>query len=311
MKTISVITTFFNSSKYIYKSIFSVLKQKTDNINIDYILVDDCSTDDSLEYVRKIIDLKDDAYSEYINVRILQTPNNLGCGGARKFGIDHALGEYLMFLDSDDYYIESDFVSRAANDIQLYNADIIEYGVIYHKPDGTTIPNRIDRPFEIYNEDSINSKALMLLFDKNVIKFNVWTKIIRKSLASEYPYSVERTFEDVDTIPIWVSKANKIVVMPSCEINYSINNKSIIREDPNKTRLGTLKSIARHFERFKSKRPVLMAMYKRAMMDFEVVLNGKCSDDPYFDMISSLNTYMLSYIFPNKYKEMTFNINKI
>ena len=305
MITVSVITTFYNSSNYISRSINSIIKQKSDII-IDYLLVDDCSTDNTLTIVNDII--SNSKIPDNIKVRVLQTPKNFGCGGARKFGIDNSIGDYLMFLDADDYYINSDFIDRAAHDIITNNADIIEYGVIYHKFNGDIIPNHVESPLTLINEDRINSMALILLFDQNFIKFNVWTKIIKRSLTDQFPYSTKRTFEDVDTIPVWVSLANKIVIMPTCEINYSINKKSIIRYNIYNTRINTLKSMLAHFKRFKDNQQVLIAIYKRALMDLEVLLNNKCSDDPYFNEASKLNTSMLSYIYPKTYENMTFNL---
>ena len=74
------------------------------------------------------------------------------------------------------------------------------------------------------------------------------------------------------------------------------------------TRLGTINAIASNFERFKQWRSVLLAMYNRAMIDLSIVLENKTSDDPGFNEMSRLNTYMLSYIIPDEYKLVTYNI---
>ena len=74
------------------------------------------------------------------------------------------------------------------------------------------------------------------------------------------------------------------------------------------TKLGTISSIAKHFERFKDNYNILLAMYSRAMMDFKDILDNKTSEDPLFDKISYFNTYMLSYIYPNTYNNFTYNL---
>ena len=96
---VSVITPFYNAGKYIEESFLSVINQKCPkNYTIEYILINDCSTDNSLEVVNNLIE----KYSNisYINIRLFDLKENLGCGGARKFGIDNSIGKYLMFLDA-------------------------------------------------------------------------------------------------------------------------------------------------------------------------------------------------------------------
>ena len=148
----------------------------------------------------------------------------------------------------------------------------------------------------------------MALFKDNLIKFNVWSKVYKRWVVESYQYSDERTFEDVRTIPVWVWNAKKIVIMPTPEINYRAASDSIIRSDWNKTRLGTISAIASHFERFKNDRRILKAMYGRAMIDLEAMLSNKSSENPGFNEMSKLNTYMLKYIYPNDWKNLTYEI---
>ena len=96
--------------------------------------------------------------------------------------------------------------------------------------------------------------------------------------------------------------------MPTCEINYRAANNSIIRTDMVKTRLGTITAIAELFERFSHNRDILKAMYKRSMIDLEAILHNHSSNDEGFNEMSRLNTYMLSYLYPNQYKELTYHI---
>ena len=96
--------------------------------------------------------------------------------------------------------------------------------------------------------------------------------------------------------------------MPTTEIAYRTPENSIIMKDPMSTRLGTIEAISKHFERFKDNIKVLKSMYIRAMIDLKFSLNNKTSNDPMFNELSKLNTYMLSYLMPNKYKQLTYNI---
>ena len=97
---VSVITAFYNAEKYILQAIHSVNSQAIDDsFDIEYVLINDCSTDKSLDVINYYFS---EMKNEKIDVKIIDTPENLGCGGARKFGIDNSTGNFLMFLDADD-----------------------------------------------------------------------------------------------------------------------------------------------------------------------------------------------------------------
>ena len=299
---ISIISTFYNAEQYLDQSIQSVLKQTYQNINIEYILINDCSTDNSLDVAKEKIK---DFEKENFSVSILTTENNLGCGGARKFGIEHATGDYFMFLDADDYYISPTFVSRAYKDITFNKADIVEYGVLYNELNGNSIYMTVKEKIVINNGE----EGVYNIFKDNKIKFNVWSKIYTRAIVESYPYSDTRTYEDIRTIPIWVKNANKIVIMPNVEINYRASFNSIIREDGLKTRIGTITAMTEMCEVFKNNRHIIKALYGRAMIDLCAILENKTSDDPGFNELSKLNTKLLSYIYPDNYKEITFNLD--
>lgn len=98
---ISVIIPSYNSSKYILKTVNSVLQQTYENFEI--IIVDDCSKDNTREVIREL--------SEQDNrVRYIFQEKNGGAAVARNTGIENAKGRYIAFLDSDDIW-ESDKLS--------------------------------------------------------------------------------------------------------------------------------------------------------------------------------------------------------
>lgn len=303
MGKVSIITSFYNAETFVLEAINSINQQEfDDDVEVEYILVNDKSTDKSLELVNNFIN---NYGNKKIDFKIIEPEENLGCGGARKFGIDHATGDYFMFLDADDYYMHKDFVNRAYHDIINEKADIVEYGILFNQQDGQQINNTVGKKITIENNPSLGEVAL---FKDNIIKFNVWSKIYTRAIVESYPYSTVRTYEDVRTIPVWISNANKIVIMPVTEINYRAASGSIIRTNMVETRLGTISGIAELFPRFKNDMQVLKAMYTRSMVDLEAMLHNHSSNDEGFNEMSRLNTYMLSFIYPEKYKEMTFHI---
>ena len=300
---ISVITTFYNAERFILQAVGSVNQQVIDGFEVEYVIVDDKSPDKSREMLEKFIQVQGNKKIDY---RVIEPDVNLGCGGARKFGIDNSTGNYLMFLDADDYYINRDFIFRAYNTIKKERADIVEYGVLFNQSNGQQINNSARERIVIDNP----VVAEIALFKDNLIKFNVWSKIYTRDIVNTLPYSTARTYEDVRTIPIWVSNAKKIVIMPTPEINYRAATGSIIREDQIKTRVGTITAIAELFENtfFNSNMNIMRAMYGRAMVDLEAILHNHSCLDPGFNEMSRLNTKMLKYIYPNNWKELTFHI---
>lgn len=302
MDKISIITTFYNAQTFIGNAIASVLGQKVpDGCEIEYVLVDDKSQDNSRNLVENIIN---NTSKENFKFKLVEPENNLGCGGARKFGIENATGNYFMFLDADDYYIHLDFVENAYNTITSENADVVEYGVIYNQQNGQQ--SNSTAPQKIVLTDPHDME--IALFKDNLIKFNVWSKMYTRKIVESYPYSSVRTFEDVRTIPVWISNCKKVVIMPIPQINYRAASNSIIRTNWVDTRLGTISAIAELFPRFKDDRQLLKAMYTRSMIDLEVIMNNKSSECEGFDEMSKLNTYMLKFIYPDKWKDLTYNV---
>ena len=302
MDKISIITTFYNAQTFIGNAIASVLGQKVpDGCEIEYILVDDKSQDNSRNLVENIIN---NTSKENFKFKLVEPETNLGCGGARKFGIENATGNYFMFLDADDYYIHLDFVENAYNTITSENADVVEYGVIYNQQNGQQ--SNSTAPQKIVLTDPHDME--IALFKDNLIKFNVWSKMYTRKIVESYPYSTVRTFEDVRTIPVWISNCKKVVIMPIPQINYRAASNSIIRTNWVDTRLGTISAISELFPRFKDDRQLLKAMYTRSMIDLEAIMNNKSSECEGFDEMSKLNTYMLKFIYPDKWKDLTYNV---
>ena len=299
---VSVITTFYNAQDYILKCLNSVNNQLINEFfEIEFVLVDDCSTDDTA----KIIKIFFDNYTTgNVKSKVIKTPQNMGCGGARNFGIANSSGQYLMFLDADDYYINNDFILRAYSMMIEHNADIIEFGLKYINQNGER-ENLVSSKTFMINNNHIGNLSVM--FYDNMIKFMPWTKIIRRSIVETRPYNTSRTFEDIRTTPYWVYNANKIIVANTIEINYRAAANSIIRENINETRLGTVKAISELFEDFKDNKDILKAMYDRCLVDLRTMIHVN-SDSDYFKEMSKLNTKMLSYIYPDDYQKRTYNV---
>ena len=295
MTKISIIIPVYNTQEYLEQCLNSVLNQTLKDIEV--MCIDDCSKDSSLEILHQFSN-KDN------RVKVYHFDEPKSALQARKTGVLNATGEYIMFLDADDYYIHNDFVLRAYNMIVEHNADIIEFGIKYINQNGERENLVANKTFVINNNHVGN---LSVMFYDNLIKFMPWTKILKRSIVETRPYDTSRTFEDIRTTPYWVYNASKIIIANTIEINYRAAQGSIIRENPNDTRLGTVAAIASLFEDFSTNKDILKAMYDRCLVDLRTMTMVD-SDSDYFKEMSKLNTKMLSYIYPDDYEKRTFNL---
>ena len=300
---ISIITTFYNSEDYILQAINSVNSQIiSDDFDVEYILVNDQSTDKTFDIIKYFFSkIKNDK----IEVRIINTPNNLGVGSARKLGIKESTGNYLMFLDSDDYYLNNNFLLKAYYNITKNNADVVDFGYLLRHPQNFNVIQRVSqKDYILENNKLVNMR---FLFVENKINFMIWTKIIKKSLINLDEYSDSRTFDDIESVPKIIYNANKIVVINSVEVNYRCKQNSIFNSDEYVVRYESTKASSKLFEYFKDNVDILKMIYDRCFIDLETILSLN-SNSEYFRKMSKLNTYMLSYIYPNDYKDITYDV---
>jgi len=117
MTKISVIVPVYNARDYVVSCFESLVNQSMDEIEV--IFVDDHGTDDSIETLKR----KVDDYTGRIQFLFLETSSNSGPGSARNLGIEAAKGEYVAFVDSDDW-IEADFCELLYKAASKKDADL-------------------------------------------------------------------------------------------------------------------------------------------------------------------------------------------
>lgn len=110
----SIIMAAFNAEKSIKKSIESVINQKFSDY--EFIIINDCSTDNTQNIV-----------SQYENIRLINNKVNLKAGGARNVGLNNAKGEYILFLDADDIFIDNNILKKINDNIELTKYPDIVY----------------------------------------------------------------------------------------------------------------------------------------------------------------------------------------
>lgn len=169
---VSIIVPVYNAEDYINDTIQSVLKQTY--INIELIIVDDGSSDNSLN-VAQLYQEKDTRVKVY-------SQSNSGVSVARNKGISLAEGDYILFLDSDDF-IEENSIEVLLKTRQRQD-ELIVFGYYTHQPNGQVIikPNNqndielnlqeLSHSFWDYYEIGVTNSPVNKLYEANIIKDN-------------------------------------------------------------------------------------------------------------------------------------------
>ena len=126
---ISIIVPVYNVEKYVKKCILSLLRQTLDDIEI--IIINDGSTDESCEIIKNIIKESDREI-------IFLSQDNRGVGSARNLGLKHSRGEYVSFVDGDDY-IDSNFAKIMYQEAKSEHAMVAVCDMIDVYENGTTV----------------------------------------------------------------------------------------------------------------------------------------------------------------------------
>ena len=209
---ISIIIPVYKVEKYLEKCIQSVINQTYENLQI--ILVDDGSPDNC----GKICDeyAKKDHRIEVIH------KSNGGLSDARNKGLEIAKGEYIGFVDSDDY-IEADMYEVLYNLLKQYNADVSICN-FYTVSQGKIAIKNADNGINEYNRIEILKEILL---DRNIQSY-AWNKLYKKELFDEIKYPIGKKYEDIGTTFYLLEKCNKVVVTGKSEYYYINRQDSIV-----------------------------------------------------------------------------------
>lgn len=112
-RLVSIITPCYNSSQYIEETYYSILRQSY--TNWEWIIVDDCSTDNSVEIIKAFNNPK---------IKLITNPINKGASNSRNRGLDLAQGDFITFIDSDDLW-EKEFLKTTINYLELNNEILV------------------------------------------------------------------------------------------------------------------------------------------------------------------------------------------
>lgn len=217
MPKVSIIVPVHNTEKYLEKCIESLLNQTLDDIEI--ILVDDASQDNSLKIMK--------FYKHFHpnKIKILTSKENIGAASARNLGMDIARGEYIGFIDSDDY-ISSTMYEKMVTTCEETSSAIARTNrkIVYGKFDFSFLGRKC-----MYTSEIINPKT-----DSRFLVNEppcVTNKIFRNSLIGNSRFPEKLKWEDYPFAVDLMVKANQIVSIPGYNYFYNMHLNSTTCKD--------------------------------------------------------------------------------
>jgi len=206
----SIIIPVYNVEKYIEKCLNSILNQSYKNYEV--IIVNDGTKDNSVSIIEMF--LSDDRFKLY-------NKENGGLSDARNYGLNYVTGEYILFIDSDDY-IEKDLLENLNEVLTKTKYDLVRYNINVVTEDGKLL-STIKGPEgskEMTVEELINVKQTEI----------AWSYAYNKDffIKNNFKYQKGYIHEDYGLTPLVILKANSIYYLDKCEYNYVQRENSII-----------------------------------------------------------------------------------
>lgn len=214
MKKISIIVPVYKVEKYLDKCVESLVNQTYKNLEI--ILVDDGSPDECPKIC--------DAWAKKDSRIKVSHKANGGLSEARNTGMDIATGDYIGFVDSDDY-VSEEMYNILVKIIEENDADISAC-------QESTFNDENNPRFTVDNNvtivDDVNAALNGIINSELVLSF-VWNKLYKKELLNDIRFPVGKNYEDVFTLHKIILKTNKIAVTSSALYAYRKRKDNITK----------------------------------------------------------------------------------
>ena len=232
---ISIIVPVYNSDKYLDKCISSILNQSFTNIEV--VLVDDGSTDNSLDICKQYqkTDFRVKVYSQF----------NSGQISARKLGLANAKYDYIGFVDSDDW-IEPNMYDNLFDKIINYDCDVVSSGIIHEIENSLDTKEIIDHFDEgLYrnlDETIYHSMLWQKETDDHGIYCNLVNKLFKKDILKKIYMDIdERVIYGEDSLAFYAYMMNcdSIYISNSSYYHYLIRRDSVCRRTDERLIMNT------------------------------------------------------------------------
>lgn len=273
---LSIIIPVYNVENSLEKCVDSVINQSFTDFEL--ILIDDGSTDNSSE-------IADNLSTKDKRIKVVHQSNK-GLSQARNAGIDIAKGEYITFIDSDDF-IHKDTLNYLINIINIHpEYDIIEYPVIerYASP----YQHKLSFPQKSYT----NLKDYWITTN-GFSHCYAWNKIFKSKLFYNVRFPKNKTFEDVFTIPILLEKANVIATIDKGLYYYYFNTNSITNNAKGTDIANLLQA---HIYFIKKHGDIMNSKYYKHLLNIQIDVYEATSYDPILPILKYNNSIKLKLL---------------
>lgn len=239
MAKISVVVPVYNVEKYIHKCLDSILSQTMEDMEI--ILVDDGATDNSGQ-------ICDEYQKKDARIKVIHKTNG-GLSDARNAGTKEATGEYIIYIDSDDY-IKETMIEKLYGLMTKYNPDVAVCGVYNVYANGQKPQCDVLEEFECSNVEAF---AHLMVGQK--IPGGIWNKMIKREIAEKIDFPVGKLYEDAFYSTILMQKVKRVAVTTE-PMYYYFHRKGSITTSPFKKRdMDIIEAYQKNMEVIKEKFP--------------------------------------------------------
>lgn len=234
---ISFIIPAYNASETIEKCIDSIINQEKSELEYEIIVVNDCSIDDTENKIKKYDD----------KIIYIKNEENKGLSETRNVGLKKAKGEYIIYIDSDDYISKN-----LLKDIEIHikkDVDLVKWYPLIVEPDYNYVKNDLGvEHIEKYEnlENLTGIEVFNKIYGKDKLLTCAWLYAFKRELAPIFP--VGRYHEDFAVIVPTMLKAKKMSVIPKEEYFYVMTKQSIMRNPDEKKLRKRMEDLLYHFD---------------------------------------------------------------
>lgn len=220
MILISIIVPVYNVAPFVERCITSIIEQENCGASIECIIVDDCSPDNSMDIIHSLLN----EYTGCISFVFIEHKTNMGLSTARNSGINIAKGDFLFFIDSDDWLPLNSFSTFVS--VIKGNPDIdMIVGNHFNSKENTSFPHTLSENTLIDNKQLRSD----MLNNRNVI-CSAWNKMIsaRFFAKSKNRFQEGIIFEDIIWTYLLFMEIKQTIVIPDVTYVYESNNPNSI-----------------------------------------------------------------------------------
>lgn len=232
MKRLSVIVPMYNSAKWLPKCLDSILNQDIAESDLEIICINDGSPDDSEQVAKRY-------QTEHPDSIVVLTQENQGPSGARNNGMQHATGEYLYFVDPDDY-VEPNVFGGLLQKMEEQQLDMLRFN--YNIVDEDYHPVK-KRDFELqFDYSPCVMPGAEFLANRLDIACNIWRYFYRTDIIvkNQIWCFTGDYFDDTPWLPLVLMKTERIGICDTIVYNYMERNNSLVKANNQKKNNGYL-----------------------------------------------------------------------